>query len=221
MQPYDGADKIFYDEIREKKKETALLRTATQHKRLGAKKVLFATDLMSRKDKLKHTKAGRVMTTNMYENILPIAEFEILEDFEKRNRLQYLRSKYSAKELQAAMGTNSKRYYEIIKELNLPKAPRSKEGQAPKPRKAALRRQEPAAIAIQSNLEMELQAPPETPQQAQPEPVQKIIVNGLNLEFNGTFTADQIIKQFLKFGSLLEGEQDQYYIELRLQQKQP
>jgi hypothetical protein len=215
MQPYDEAEKIFYDEIRDKKKETALLRTATQHKRLGAKKVLFATDLMSRKDKLKHTKAGRVMTTNMYENILPIAEFEILEDYEKRNRLQYLRSKYSAKELQTAMGTNSKRYYEIIKELDLPKAPRTKAGQEPKPRKAAIRRQEPAAIAIQSNLEMEPQAPTQTP-----EPVQKIIVNGLNLEFNGTFTAEQIIKQFLKFGALLEEEEDKYYIELRLQQKQ-
>jgi len=155
------------------------------------------------------------MTTNMYENILPIAEFEILEDYEKRNRLQYLRSKYSAKELQTAMGTNSKRYYEIIKELDLPKAPRTKAGQEPKPRKAAIRRQEPAAIAIQSNLEMEPQAPTQTP-----EPVQKIIVNGLNLEFNGTFTAEQIIKQFLKFGALLEEEEDKYYIELRLQQKQ-
>lgn len=217
MQPYNEAENLFYDEIREKKKETALLKTATQHKRLGAKKVLFATDLMSRKEKLKHTKAGRVMTTNMYENILPIAEFEILEDYEKRNRLQYLRSKYSAKELQTAMGTNSKRYYEIIKELDLPKAPRTKEGQTPQPRKATLKRREPAAVAIQSQLELEPQTQPQT---QQPEPVQKIIVNGLNLEFNGTFTADQIIKQFLKFGSLLEGEQDQYYIELRLQQKQ-
>jgi hypothetical protein len=212
MQPYDGADKIFYDEIREKKKETALLRTATQHKRLGAKKVLFATDLMSRKEKLKHTKAGRVMTTNMYEDIIPIVEFEKLEDYEKRNRLQYLRSVKSAKEIQAAMGVNSKRYYEIISELNLPKAPRSKSGAAP--RKAALKRKEkePAGISLQSQLELET-----TP--AAIEPVQKIIINGLNLEFNGEFTAEQIIKQFLKFGALLEGEPDKYYIELRLQQK--
>jgi hypothetical protein len=210
MQPNNGAEDIFYQEIREKKKETALLRTATQHRRLGAKKVLFATDLMSRKEKLKHTKAGKVMTTNMYEDILPIAEFEKLEDYEKRNRLQYLRSVKSAKEIQAAMGTNSKRYYEIIKELDLPKAPRTKSGAAP--RKAAIRRKEPAAVAIQSQLELETPAPPE--------PVQKIIIDGLNLEFNGTFTAEQIIKQFLKFGALLEGEDDKYYIELRLQQKQ-
>jgi hypothetical protein len=210
MQPYNGADKIFYDEIREKKKETALLRTATQHRRLGAKKVLFATDLMSRKEKLKHTKAGRGMTTNMYEDILPIAEFEKLEDYEKRNRLQYLRSVKSAKEIQAAMGVNSKRYYEIINELDLPKAPRTKAGA--EPRKAPLKRKT-ATVAIQSQLELETQ--PEPPK---PEPV-KIIINGLNLEFNGTFTAEQIIKQFLKFGALLEGEDDKYYIELRLQQK--
>jgi hypothetical protein len=213
MQPYDEAEKLFFDEIRGKKKETALLRTATQHKRLGAKKVLFATDLMSRKEKLKHTKAGKVMTTNMYEDILPIAEFEKLETYEKRNRLQYLRSVKSAKEIQAAMGTNSKRYYEIIKELDLPKAPRTKAGE-PKPRKAAIRRTEPAAVAIQSQLELETPQP-----QPEPQAAQKIIINGLNLEFNGTFTAEQIIKQFLKFGALLEEEEDKYYIELRLQQK--
>jgi hypothetical protein len=218
MQPYNGAEQAFFDEIREKKKETALLRTATQHKRLGKKRVLFATDLMSRKEKLKHTKAGRVMTTNMYEDILPIAEFEKLETYEKRNRLQYLRGIKSAKEIQTAMGTNSKRYYEIIKELDLPKAPRKKagdDGTKPKARKAAVKRQEPAAVAIHSQLELEVQQEPQ-----QPEP-QKIIINGLNLEFNGTFTAEQIIKQFLKFGALLEDEEDKYYIELRIQQKQP
>jgi hypothetical protein len=213
MQPYNEAEKIFYDEIRDKKKETALYKTATQHKRLGAKKVLFATDLMSRKEKLKHMKAGKVMTTNMYEDILPIAEFEKLETYEKRNRLQYLRTKHSAKEIQEAMGTNSKRYYEIIKELDLPKAPRNKEGQPPQVRKAAIKRKEQpaAAIAIQSQLELETPATQEQPQ--------RIIVNGLNLEFNGTFSAEQIIKQFFKFGALLEEEEDKYYIELRLQQK--
>jgi hypothetical protein len=216
MQPYNGAENLFLEEIRDKKRETALLRTATQHKRLGAKKVLFATDLMSRKEKLKHTRAGKVMTQpNLYEDILPIAEFEKLETYEKRNRLQYWRSVKSAKEIQAEMGTNSKRYYEIIKELDLPKAPRTKAGD-PKPRKAIVKRKEVPAVAIQSQLEF---AQPET--QPEPQAVQQIIINGLNLEFNGTFTAEQIIKQFLKFGTLLEGEDDKYYIELRLQQKPP
>lgn len=213
MQQYNEAQKIFEDEIRAKKKETASIKLATKHKRLGKNKVLFATDLMSRKEKLKHTKAGKIVTTNLYEDILPIEEFEKLETYEKRNRLQYLRSVKSNKEILQGMGISNKRYYDIVKELELPTAPRIKSGDS-KPRKAAVKRAT-APAAIQSNLELE----PE-PQQ-QPQPVQKIIVNGLNLEFNGTFSAEQIIKQFLKFGALLEDEDDKYYIELRIQQKQP
>jgi hypothetical protein len=210
-QPFNEATEVFLSEIHEKKKETALLRLATKGKRLGKKNVLFASDLMSRKEKLKHTKAGTIVTTNLYDNILTIEEFEKLEDYEKRNRLQYLRSKYSAKEIQAAMQTNSKRYYEIIKELDLPKAPRTKGsglGKRISKVKTTSGGTKTAAIAIQSSLELA------------PEPVQEIIVSGLHLTFNGTYSAEHIIKQFLKYGALLEGEEDKYYIELKLVQKQ-
>lgn len=212
-QPFNEATEIFLSEIHEKKKETALLRLATKGKRLGKKNVLFATDLMSRKEKLAHTKAGKVMTTNLYDNILTIDEFDKLEDYEKRNRLQYLRTKYSAKEIQAAMKTNSKRYYEIIKELNLPKAPRTKGGEKRTAKVKTEKKTAVAAIAIQSSLELE--------EQAQPAPVQEIIVNGMHLTFNGTYSAEHIIKQFFKYGALLEDETDEYYIELKLVQKQP
>lgn len=150
------------------------------------------------------------MTTNLYEDFLPIEEFEKLETYEKRNRLQYLRGLHSAKEIQKGMGLNSKRYYEIIKELDLPKAPRTKGGETKRTAKVKTARSgtKTAAIAIQSSLDLE------------PEPVQEIIVSGLHLTFNGTYTAEHIIKQFLKYGALLEGEEDKYYIELKLVQKQ-
>jgi hypothetical protein len=212
MQPLNDAEQIFFDEIREKKKDTALLRAATQHKRLGKGKVKFATDLMSRSEKLKHTKAGKVMTTNMYEDILPYAEFENLEDYEKRNRLSYLRSVKSNKEIMQAMGIGNAQYYKIVKELGLPTSPRG--GKSDKPRKAAVKRTAPestGAAALTSQLELV-----EKPTQPQ-----KIIIDGLHLEFNGTYSAEQIIKQLLKFGALLEDEENKYYIELRLQEKQP
>lgn len=219
MKPFNEAEALFLSDIHSKKKETALLKLATKGKRLGKNKVLFATDLMSRKDRLQHTKAGKVMTTNLYEDILPIAEFEKLEDYEKRNRLQYLRSNKSAKDIQSAMGVNSKRYYEIVAELNLPKAPRTKSGEQPKKRtaktKTATGDTKAAAIAIQSDLELDF-APAATPAPA----AQEIIVSGLHLTFNGTYTTDHIIKQLLKYGALLEGDEDQYYIELKLVQKQ-
>ena len=210
MQQFD-VEKFFLSDIKEKKQETASLKAALKHKRLGKGSMKFATDLMSRKERKEHMKAGEVVTTNLYDTILTFMEFDRLETYEKKNMLQYWRSKYTIKEIMGAMGIANKKYYEIIDELELPKdrslmAKGKREG---KPRKAPVRKaaQEAAELAIQSSLELE------------PAPVQKIIINGLNLEFNGTYEPEQIIKQLLKFGALLEGETDNYFIELKLMQK--
>lgn len=211
MQRYSEAEQCFFEDVREKKKAASGVHSKTG-KNGYTGKILFPTDIMSRKEKYNHRKAGRVMTTNMYEEILPIDEFEKLETYEQRNRLAYLRGMKSAKEIQKEMGVNSKRYYEIVAELNLPKAPRLKAGETPKKRtakpKTVLEGSKMGAIAIQSSLDLE------------PEPVQEIIVSGLHLTFNGTYSADHIIKQLLKYGALLEGEEDKYYVELKLMQKQ-
>ncbi len=209
MQRFDEAEKVFLSDIWEKKQETKQLKAALKHKRLGKGSMKFATDLMSRKERIEHMKAGKVVTTNLYDTILTFMEFDRLETYEKKNMLQYWRTKYTIKEIMGAMGIANKKYYEIIDELELPKdrsamAKGKREG---KTRKAPVRKTQPAELAIQSQLEIE------TP------PVQKLIINGLNLEFNGTYEPEQIIKQLLKFGALLEGETDSYFIELKLMQK--
>jgi replicative superfamily II helicase len=210
MQQFD-VEKFFLSDIKEKKQETASLKAALKHKRLGKSSMKFATDLMSKKERKEHMKAGEVVTTNLYDTILTFMEFDRLETYEKKNMLQYWRSKYTIKEIMGAMGIANKKFYEIIDELELPKdrALMAKGKREGKPRKAPVRKTAPEAaeLAIQSSLELE------------PAPVQRIIINGLNLEFNGTYEPEQIIKQLLKFGALLEGETDNYFIELKLMQK--
>jgi len=48
---------------------------------------------------------------------------------------------------------------------------------------------------------------------------QEIIVEGLNVIFTGTYTAEKIEKQLTKFMLLLDSEEDDFYIEFRLMQK--
>jgi hypothetical protein len=208
MQQFD-VEKFFLADIKEKKQETKQLKAALKHKRLGKGSMKFATDLMSRKERQQHMKAGKVVTTNLYDTILTFMEFNNLETYEKKNMMQYWRSKYTIKEIMGAMGIANKKFYEIIDELELPKdrAAMAKGKREGKTRKAPIRKTQAAELAIQSQLEIE------TP------PVQKIIINGLNLEFNGTYEPEHIIKQLLKFGALLEGETDSYFIELKLMQK--
>lgn len=210
MQRYNEAEQCFFEDVRQKKKAALGVHSKTG-KNGYTGKILFPTDLMSRKEKYNHRKAGRVMTTNMYEDILPIEEFEILEAYEQRNRLAYWRGMKNAKDIQKEMGINSKRYYEIVSELQLPKAPRTKSGEEPKKRTAKVTTApetiKAAAIAIQSSLDLE------------PTPEPEEICSGLQLNFKGTFSAEHIIKQFLKYGSLLEGEEDKYFVEIKLVQK--
>lgn len=208
---FSDVEEFFHEEVQAKKKEFKDLKTATKHKRLGKKSVLFPSDMMSRSEKMKHRRAGTVTTTNMYKDILPIAEFEALETYEQRNRMQFWRTEFNNKEILKAMGISSKKYYDIVQALELPKAPRVDRGEK-KPRKAPIKKD----VAIQSNLTLDVP----TVQVQEPQ-VQQIIVDGLNLVFQGTYTAEQIQKQLTKFSLILEDDQEEYFFEFRLMQKQP
>lgn len=209
-QKFSEVESVFLDEIHTKKKEYKEFRNATKHKRLGKKSVMFASDFMSRKEKLKYQKAGEVMTTNMYDNILPIAEFDELETHEKKNRLQYWRTNNSNKDILAQMGISNKKFYDLVAELDLPKAPRTHKKRTGG---TTAKKKEPAKVETPVAVKQE-----SVPEVQQPT-VQQILVDGLNLVFHGTYKAEEIQRQLKKFSALLEEEPDDFYFEFRLMQK--
>lgn len=201
---YSEAERVFHEDVREKRKAASGVHSKTGKKGYVGK-MLFPTDIMSRKDKYNYRKAGKIVSTNLYEEILTIDEFEKLEDFEKRNRMQYWRNQYQAKDVKKGMGIGAKRYYEIISELGLPKGQRGV-------RKGAQRTAATKSAAITPK---ETAAPTITPEP----PVQEILVNGIHFVYSGNFSATHIQNQLLKFASLLDGETDEFYVELKLMQK--
>lgn len=203
------AEKVFFEDLREKKKAASGVHSKTG-KNGYTGTIRFPSDLMSRKEKYNYRKAGKVMTTNLFDEILTVEEFEALETYEKKNRLAYWRTQFQNKEILKQMGISNKKYYDIVQELELPKAPRVNDGKPRKPRKAAVKT---AAVA-------EVPAAPAALTPEPQEPVQEIIIDGLNLVYNGTFSAEQLQKSLSKFIALLEGETDQFFIELKLMQKQ-
>lgn len=202
------AEKLFLEDIREKKKAASGVHHKTG-KNGYTGTIRFPTDLMTRKEKYNHRKAGKVMTTNLFDEILTKEEFEKLETYEKKNRLAYWRTQFQNKEIMKKMGLTNAQYYTIVGELDLPKAPRVNNDKPRKTRKAVTTKT--AAIA---------ETPAAAEPAAAPEPVQEIIIDGLDLVYNGTFSAEQLQKTMSKFIALLEGEEDQFYIELKLMQKQ-
>jgi hypothetical protein len=210
MRQLDEAEFLFEDEIRRLKKEKASLHEATKHKRLGKKNVRFASDLMSRGEKIKHRRAGKIMTTNLYSKVISFDEFKNLETHEQKNMMAYWRLTYDNKTIMKQMGLGNAAYYKIVAELGLPKATRTNKGDRKERKKVA-------AVKVVQQEATQFSLPETVVQQAQP--VQEIIVNGMHLVFNGTYKPEMIVKQLLKFGALLEDEMDDYYIELKLVQK--
>ena len=174
----------------------------------------FPSDIMSRKEKYNYRKAGKVVTTQLYEEIIPVAEFEALEKYEQKNRMAYWRNVYTNKEITNAMGIHNNRYYRIVAELELPKAPRVDRSEPRKSKPIKVQGKEEKATAVESS-------PMKAPEpEAKAEPVQEILVNGIHLVFSGTYSPELIQRKLAKFELMLEDETDDFYVELRLIQKQ-
>jgi hypothetical protein len=207
MMMFNEAEKAFYEDVREKKKAASGVHHKTgKNGYVGTMR--FPTDIMSRKDKYNYRKAGKVMISNLYDEILTLDEFKKLELHEKKNRMAYWRTQFSNIEIREKMGIANSPFYKLISELDLPKAPRTEK--APRTKRTAAVKTAPVAAQ-----EVTAPAPVETPA-----PVQEVMVNGLHLVYNGTYTAEQIIKQLSKFELLLDNEPDEFYIEFKLIQKQ-
>jgi len=216
MQTMNNIEKMFFDEIRDKKKTASGVHHKTgKNGYVGTMR--FPSDIMNRSEKMKYKKAGKVVTTNIFDEILPIDEFEQLETYEKRNRLQYWRNEKPNKEILQGMGISNKRYYDIVSELELPKAPRIKSDQSKiksnQSRKGTVTKKITEQVpAVQKVIDV-VEPPKEETK------VQEVIVNGLNVIFTGTYSAEKIEKQLTKFMLLLDSEEDDFYIEFRLMQK--
>jgi hypothetical protein len=210
-----NAERLFHEEVREKKRTASGVHSKTG-KNGYVGKMRFPSDIMNRKDKIKYRKAGKVVTTNMYDNILTIEEFEQLEIHEQRNRLQYWRTEKQGKDIMRGLKISSKRYYDLVASLDLPKAPRGKQKRKAK---SIAKGSDSAKTQSNTNTPAVKESVPEV-DQVQPQ-VQQILVDGLNLVFQGTFSAEQIQKQLTKFSLILEEDSEEYYFEFRLVQKQP
>lgn len=208
---YSEAEQSFNEEIRDKRKGLSGVRGKTGKKGYVGK-MLFPSDIMSRKDKYNHRKAGKLVISNLYKEILTIDEFRKLETEEQKNMMLYWRNEYTNGEIKEAMGIANSPYYKLVAELGLPKAPRGPIKNKSRAAKTKIVAAAPKKEEVAPTAAPEAIAAPETP-------VQEVLVNGMYLVFNGSFSPAHIQNQILKFASMLDGEEDEFYIELKLMQK--
>jgi hypothetical protein len=201
--------RMFEKDIRDKKRTGRGI-----HNRKGIRgyvgKVKFAYDIMSRKDKYNHRKGGKITVSNMFDTILPKKEFFELELNDQKNRLAYWQRNNSVKEVQQKMGIAAGTYYKLLDELEIPRerAPRKNAGRKKGKGK--------------TNLNPQKKLPPveEKKEEKQPEKeektVQKLITNGLYLEWNGQYEPGEIQKICDKVNLIVDGEESKYRVHVSI-----
>lgn len=217
MSYFSEAEKLFKEEVRDKKRTASGVHSKTG-KRGYVGKMRFPSDIMSRKEKYNYRKAGKVVTTQLYEEIMAVEEFEQLETYEQKNRMAYWRTVYTNKEITEAMGIHNNRFYKIVKRLDLPKAPRVDRNPPRRAKGVNVQDKQEKAMAVKSSPIMTPE--PEAKPEIKTEPVQEVLVDGIHLVFSGTYSPELIQRKLGKFELMLEDETDDFYIELRLIQKQ-
>ena len=223
------AERLFNEEVREKKRAgIGVFSRASRRGYVG--KMFFPYELASRKEKSKHKRAGKVMTTNLFDKILPAAEFDQLEEYEQRNRMAYWRNTYTTNEIKKEMGTSGTKFYALLEKLGIPK-----DGQKTSARKGAVtkktkvegskekdlaKKAAKALAAMKPPAKVETPAEvPAAPQEPKEAPPQLLILKGLNIAYNGDYTSDEIRRLLKKLDILLEGEPDRFQIELKIMQR--
>jgi hypothetical protein len=209
---YNEIERLFNDDIREKKKagRGAFAKTGKGNERAGVKGGLKTPySFMTTRERKKLN--GEVRITQMYETIISREEFELKDKETQKAMLTRWREIYPNGKIMDDMGVRSSgAFHNIIQSLEIPRKTRHGagrprgEGTSPKPK-------------IKKELATVEQAPETTPivnfvQQA---PV-KLITNGLHLEYNGIFSSEQINKIFTKLQLLVDGEENDFNIELRI-----
>jgi hypothetical protein len=204
---------MFYDDIREKK---VTGRGAFSKRGKGVKHTIrgikTAYDFMTTKEKKKLN--SEVRSFNMYEQIISKEEFFELDRDTQRNMLIKWRDLYQNVEIMKVMGIKgSNTFSNLLKELDIPPKRRVRKSNNSTQRKKA---KTTVSITERSPVE-EIHDNGIIPVQQNPI---KIIINGLHLEYNGIFDAEQLARIFTKLQLVTDGENSDYYLSLTLTEEE-
>jgi hypothetical protein len=199
----DDIAEDYQTDIHQKKQQYKSIQAGKRRSK-GAKNMRYPYETMSRSERLKYTKAGTITVTNLFDKILTRAEFDQLSEDEQKKRLIYWRDKYSQKEIYATLQMGSATYYKMIESMGIPAGRRGKY------KKEKVKGKISDYVPAETKEETKVSSP------AVIEAPQQIVLNGLNLAYNGSYKSDEIRRILAKIDLVLDGEENEFQIELRV-----
>jgi hypothetical protein len=203
---YNEGD-LFALEVKEKKNQTYGHRARTGRGSSKSRKGMNTPyDFMNKEEKNKLN--GAVTMTNLFDTIISREEFDTMDEKQQKSMMTHWRDIYPNSKIMEEMGiTGSGTFHAYINKLDIPRKKRL----GGRPRKSSIKKE---IEKVPTQVE---QAPENTPivNDFVQQPV-KLITNGLHLEYNGLFSAEQINRILTKIQLIVDGEDNDFNIELRI-----
>jgi hypothetical protein len=200
---------LFTLEVKEKKQLAHSHRSRTGRGSSKSRKGMSTPfDFMSKAEKEKLN--GEVKLTNLFDTIISREEFETMDEKQQKAMMLHWRDIYPNTKIMKEMGISSSgAFHGIINRLEIPRKGRVDDrrkgnGKKIQNKKALAPTVQAPQIATTPIIENFVQQPV------------KLITNGLHLEYIGNFNSEQINKILTKIQLLVDGEENNFNIELSI-----
>ena len=196
-------NEIWQDDIKEKKQNAIFHKARTGSKGSSGSRKGMRTpyDYMSASEKRKLN--GKVEVKNMFDLLLSKEEFTTYPEEKQTEIMTHWRTKYSNAQIMDSLEIHSPgQFNTLIEKLKVPKKNTWKRT----PRTGT--KKEAAAQKHSSALPLPVREKMDTP-----------IIDGLSLNYHGSYTADQLSKIWTKLQLLTEGEENSYSVSITVQEK--
>lgn len=187
-------EKMFYADIRDKKRIARGV-----HNKKGLRgyvgKVKFTSDLLKGKAKRDYQKSSKVVSFNMYDNLMDYNSFLEMEEGKQKKTIEEYRKRFTNNEIMKTWGINEYEYYsKLLKKLGIKT---NSSGNRKRRTSSTKEVKQPAVTATASE--------PELP-------------DGLHIKMNGSYNAGQIQSKLEKLALMLE-EENEYNIHITISEK--
>jgi hypothetical protein len=197
-------ERMLNEDIRDKKRTGNGI-----HHKTGSRgyvgKMMFASDLMTARQKRHYTRSGECMSWNM-KTVLPKLEFDAYEVDQQREMLKAWRVNFANKEIMAKMGLTNAQYYKLLDVVGVPKDRQTAGKKINGTRKAVAITSSPKVIEL-------VEKKPTIQETTAP-----VFTEGLNFNINGSYTSETLINWFTKLQMLVEG-MDEIDVVVHLREK--
>jgi hypothetical protein len=216
MNEISEVEKMLISDIREKKKASSGVHHRTG-KRGHVGKMLTPVDFMSRKEKYNYRKGGKILSYNLYDQILEREQFEELPFEERKTALTKWYNERPLKDIREGFKCSQQTIYNWLDELGIEKKGRNWKGDRKKKTKKDSTNNTNTVTVVNN-----VPAPEKnnisllTENRVLEQLLRENEVRGLNLSFTSRMTAEEIQQKLEKLSLSIDGEKSKFILNIQI-----